>query len=203
MRLILVRHGQTQWNLERRFQGGGSDIRLNELGRRQARCSGLALKTEKIDAVYSSPLSRARDTAREIARHHRLRVRVEPGFTEIDAGDLEGALFERLPQEQPAFWKQWREGTGSIACPGGESLDDMMERTWAALGRIRARHPGDTVVVVSHTFTVLSLFLRALEMDTGLFRRLRLDVGSITVLDLDGDRARLVKFNDTCHWKEA
>ena len=100
MRLILVRHGQTQWNLERRFQGGGSDIRLNELGHRQARCAGMALKTEKIDAVYSSPLSRARDTSREIARHHRLRVRVEPGFTEIDAGDLEvGRLSEEYGDE--------------------------------------------------------------------------------------------------------
>lgn len=198
-----MRHGQTQWNLERRFQGGGSDIELNELGRRQARSAGLALKGEKIDAVYSSPLSRARDTAREIARHHRLRVRLEPGFIEIDAGELDGSLFERMPQEHPAFWKEWREGDGSITCTGGESLDDMMERTWAALGRIRARHPEDTVVVVSHTFTVISLLLRALEMRPGLFRRLRLEVGSITELDLDGDRARLVKFNDTCHWKEA
>lgn len=199
-----MRHGQTQWNLERRFQGGGSDIRLNELGRRQARAAGLALKGERIDAVYSSPLSRARDTARQIARHHRLRVRLEPAFTEIDAGDLDGFPFERLPQEHPAFWREWREGNGSIACPGGESLEDVMERTWAALGRIRARHREDTVVVVvCHTFTVISLLLRALEMAPAIFRRLRLEVGSITELHLDGDRARLVKFNDTCHWKEA
>ncbi len=197
-----MRHGQTQWNLERRFQGGGSDIRLNELGRRQARSVGLALKGDKIDAIYSSPLSRARDTAREIARHHRLRVRPEPGFIEINAGELDGSSFERMPQEHPAFWKEWREGSGSITCPGGESLDDVMARTWAALGRIRARHPEDTVVVVCHTFTVISLILRALGMAPGIFRRLRLEVASITVLDLDGDRARLVRFNETCHWKE-
>ena len=197
-----MRHGQTQWNLERRFQGGGSDIPLNELGRSQARSVGLAFKGDKIDAIYSSPLSRARDTAREIARHHRLRVRLEPGFIEIDAGDLDGSLFERLPQEHPAFWKEWREGNGSIACPGGESLDDVMLRAWAALGRVRARHPGDTVVVVCHTFTVISLILRALGMAPRIFRRLRLEVCSITELHLDGDRARLVRFNDTCHWKE-
>ncbi|MEK7848661.1 MAG: histidine phosphatase family protein [Chloroflexota bacterium] len=202
MRLILVRHGQTQWNLERRVQGGGSDVELNELGRHQAHTAGLALKDEKIDAIYSSPLRRARDTAREIARHHRRRVRVEPGFIEMDAGDLDGLAFERLPQVHPAFWKEWREGNGSIAWPGGESLEQMMERTWAAVERLRARHPKGTVVVAAHTFVVLCLMLKALDMPPGLFRRLRLEVGSITVLDLDGDRARLVKFNDTCHWKE-
>jgi probable phosphoglycerate mutase len=202
MRLILVRHGQTQWNVERRFQGGNSDIELNELGRRQARAVGEAMKAEKIDAIYSSPLSRARDTAQQIAQHHDMRVTLEPDFTEIDAGDLEGFPFGQLPEEHPAFWKQWREGTGSISCPGGESLDDVMERAWAALRRIRDRHPEDTVVVVCHTFTVIALFLKALDMAPGLFRRLRLEVGSFTVIDLNGDQARLVKFNDTCHWKE-
>ncbi|MDP6510721.1 MAG: histidine phosphatase family protein [Dehalococcoidia bacterium] len=202
MRLILVRHGQTQWNVERRFQGGGSDIELNEVGHRQARAVGEAMRAEKIDAIYSSPLSRARDTAQQIAQHHDMRVTLEPDFTEIDAGDLEGFHFGQLPQEHPAFWKQWREGTGSIACPGGESLGDVMERAWAALVRIRDHHPEDTVVVVCHTFTVIALFLRALNMAPGLFRRLRLEVGSFTVIDLNGDQSRLVKFNDTCHWKE-
>ncbi|MDP6099924.1 MAG: histidine phosphatase family protein [Dehalococcoidia bacterium] len=202
MRLILVRHGQTQWNVERRFQGSSSDIELNEQGRRQAWAAGEAMKAEKIDAIYSSPLSRARDTAQQIAQHHDLQVTLETDFTEIDGGDLEGSPFGQLPEEHPAFWKQWREGTGSISCPGGESLDDVMERAWAALRRIRDRHHGDTVVVVCHTFTVIALFLRALDLAPGLFRRLRLEVGSFTEIDLNGDQARLVKFNDTCHWKE-
>ena len=90
VKIILVRHGETEWNKIHRIQGGASDVPLNEVGKQQASNVAGRLKNEKIQAVYSSPLQRALYTAREIARYHCLEVNLAPALKEIDAGSLEG-----------------------------------------------------------------------------------------------------------------
>ncbi len=96
VRVILVRHGETDWNQERRVQGSGSDRELTETGKQQAESIGLRLKPERIQAIYSSPLRRALDTAQAIARHHQVEMQIEPSLNEIYAGELEGILIEKL-----------------------------------------------------------------------------------------------------------
>jgi len=201
MRAILVRHGETLWNARRRVQGGAFDIELSPVGKEQAEKVARALKEEKVAAVYSSPLKRALETARLIAGEHGLEVVVEPDLREIEAGKAEGMAIEDLERLFPDFWEDWRQGKGSIRWPGGESLEELASRVWGVVERIRREHPDDTVVIVAHIFVLICLVLQALGLDLGNFRRLRMDVGSISVLNFDRDRVFLEKLNDTCHWR--
>lgn len=199
LRLILVRHGETSWNKERRMQGGFSDIGLNERGKQQAACLGRALKNEEIVAIYASPLSRALDTAQAIAGRHQVQVRVDDDLREIDAGDLDGLSLDELGVKYSDFWQEWRRGTGTFRMPGGESLGELQDRAWRAIERIRQGTTQGTVVVVAHTFVVLSVICRALGLDLANIRRLRQDVGGFSILDFGQRGASLVALNDTCH----
>jgi probable phosphoglycerate mutase len=202
MRLILVRHGQTRWNEERRIQGGGSDNALDETGRHQAARVAQALKNHPLEAIYSSPMKRALDTARSIARRHHLPVTVDPDLREADMGEIDGLTIDELMQEFGEFWQEWRTSIGTAQFPGGESMQSLGQRVEEAFQRIRRSHPQGTVVVVGHTFALGTALVRFLGLELTHFRRFRLETASITVLDLGDDGATLVCLNDTCHWKE-
>jgi broad specificity phosphatase PhoE len=147
-RLIMVRHGQTLWNHERRIQGGSSDTPLSENGQQQIKDLGLSMKEVKIRAVYSSPLQRAQNTAQAIANHHHLKVNIEPDFRELEVGQFEGMSIEGLTKDFSSFLLDWREGDGKSKLPGGESLADLRDRTWGKVQEIISGTNG-TVVVVS------------------------------------------------------
>lgn len=202
LKLILVRHGQTRLNQERRIQGCFSDPELNEHGEWQAERLGWALREEKLSTIYSSPLRRALQTAQAIAHHHRLLVRVETAFQEINTGLLDGLSLEEVKSQHTAFFQEWRSGLGDLRLPGGESMAELQERAWGALQNIFQSHPEGEVVVVGHGFTLATLICRALNLPLPSFRRLRLDAGGISVLTWEGERATLAKFNDTCHLRE-
>ncbi|MBU2009119.1 MAG: histidine phosphatase family protein [Chloroflexi bacterium] len=205
MRLILVRHGETPWNEARRVQGGRSDIGLGERGLAQVERLAVALAGENIQAVYSSPLKRALATARAIARPHGLEVRPLSSLREIDAGQAEGLPVDRLKEDFAPFWKEWREGDGPITWPGGESVEQVARRAWGAIARLRRRHPGETVVVVGHAFVITSILVRALGLPPGHFRRLRVEAGSVSVLELNQKgplHNRLLLLNHTCPIRE-
>ena len=197
--LILVRHGETHLNAERYLQGSGSDVGLSPLGREQAERVAQALKGEELDAVYSSPLKRALETARAIATPHGLEVKVAPDLREVDAGELEGISLDELSRNYSELWEDWRWGSGSLRMPGGENLDDLQERAWAALERIVAAHSETAIVVVGHTFTNLVLICRALGLPPGFFRKMRQGLAAINVLRHDAIGWRLVSLNDRCH----
>ena len=203
LRLILVRHGETSFNHERRLQGSATDIELNETGREQVKELGEALKSEKVNAIYASPMRRARETALAIASHHGLTVQTETKLTEINTGDVEGLTIEQIEQQYSHFWKEWTQGTGSLKMPGGESLEDVRERAWGTIQRIYRIHPDGTVIVVCHTLTLLAIICAALNIDLSCFRRLRCDVAGLSILNMDGQSTSLVRLNDTCHLKEA
>ncbi len=203
MRFILVRHGQTHWNKQRRIQGGGADIDLDATGRHQAAQVAQALGNHTLEAIYSSPMKRARNTARAIARHHGLPVEIDPDLREADMGDLDGLTINEPSKQFGDFWQQWRADIASAQFPGGESMQSLRHRVEGAFQRIRERHPKGTVVVVGHTFALGTALVGALGLDLSYFRRFRLETGSITALDLEDGGATLVSLNDTCHWKEA
>jgi len=198
MKLILVRHGETEWNRENRVVGF-ADIGLNDEGRKQVRRLALALKEEKVDAIYSSPLSRAWETALEIARFHNGQVKADDAFQEMDAGELDGLTYEDMRERYGEFIKQWLRDPGSCTMPGGESLAGVQERAWLAVERVREKHPDGAVMVVSHNFVIMSIICRALGLDLGQFRRLRLNLASISILNIGQRGTSLVLFNDTCH----
>ena len=135
--LLLVRHGETDWNAERRWQGH-ADVPLNEHGRAQARDLAGRLATERVDAIYSSDLGRARETAEIVAARVGLSVVVDPDLREIDVGTREGLTG---PEVDGRPWD-------------GESKEAHTERTLRALLRIAERHPGAHVVVVGHGGTL-------------------------------------------------
>jgi len=198
MRLILARHGETMWNRENRVLGH-TEIELTEKGRKQAERLALALKDEKVTAIYSSPLRRARETADEIARFHHLEVVPDDALKELDAGELDGLTFGEVMARYGDFLKDWLEDIPSLRMPGGESMAELHERAWAAVERIVNHHPDGVVILVSHSFAIMSIISRALGMSLSNFRRLRLSVASISILNFGKRGTSLLQFNDTCH----
>lgn len=198
MKLILVRHGETQWNRENRVVGF-ADIGLNDEGRKQVKKLALALKEERVDAIYASPLSRAWETAQEVARYHDEEVKADDAFKEMDAGELDGLTYEDMRDRYGELIKQWLSEPASVIMPGGESLANVQERAWLAVEKIREKHPDDVVMVVSHNFVILCIICKALGLDLSQFRRLRPHVASISILNIGRRGMSLVLFNDTCH----
>lgn len=201
MKVILVRHGETQWNLENRIVGH-TEMGLNSTGRRQVELLARALSEEKVGAIYSSPLTRAVETANEIARMHGLDVRTEEGLKEVDAGELNGITIAEVMQRYGGFWDQWVKGIDYLRMPGGETMKELQDRAWSVVSRVVRDHPEETVILVTHTLTILSILTKALGMSLADFRRFRLSLASINVLDFKEHVTSLVSFNDTCHLRD-
>ena len=199
MKLILVRHGETEWNKQRRIQGCRSDTRLNQKGLEEADRLAAALRKERIDAIYSSPMKRAAETAQIIADACKLPVHLANELREIDAGELDG-LFEReLTGPYEAAWKGLRNGDASTPLPGGESLEDVQKRTSWAVDRMLEKYIDGTVLVVAHLLVNLAIVCQALGLDLSQVTRLRQAPASITILEMTTQGDSLLLLNDTCH----
>ena len=198
MRIILVRHGQTDANREGRFQGA-SDAPLNQTGLCQAQALGRRLSSEDLDAVYSSPQTRALQTASPIARAHSLSIDPLQDLRELDIGDLDGLRGPDLRERYPYVLEQWRVNVGALTMPGGESIVGLQERTWNAVLHIRDIHSQGTVAAISHNFAIQSILLKALGMDLRNFQRIRQDLAAITELDFTNGDPVLRSLNDRCH----
>ncbi len=199
VKIILVRHGETDWNIARRIQGGGSNTPLNETGQRQAEAVAARLKDEKITAVFSSPQQRALFTAQAIASYHNLAVQELPSLKEIRAGILEG----RLASELSLRFDEFMCGDGCDKKPqtpsGGESVEDVQKRAWETITGLAEQYPGGTLVIVTHYFVIMSLICRVLNLPIHLMNRFRLSTGTISVFTFDNGSPRLELFNDGCH----
>lgn len=199
MELILVRHGETEWNKQRRIQGCRSDTGLSPRGREQADKLAAVLRKERIDAIYSSPLKRALETAQTIAEACGLPVQTLPELREIDAGQLDGLLERELTGPLEAAWNELCSGNAAAQLPEGESLRDLQKRTSWAVDRMLEKHIDGNVVVVAHLLANLAITCQALDIDIRQIARLKQGLGSITILDLTTQGNSLVLLNDTCH----
>jgi len=199
LKLILVRHGETERNLAAKVQGGKSDIPLNENGKRQARLVGFALRRERLVAIYSSPLRRAFDTAREISLYHRLRIEKLPDLSEIDMGIVDGLDLEEIKENHKDFWRQWQKEDYLAQLPGGESPFQVRQRAWNALQSIIQRHREGCVVIVSHGISLQTIITALLEAPLSSFSHIYLGLASITVFHIEDGRTSLILLNDTCH----
>ena len=148
-RLIVVRHGETAWNVDTRIQGQ-LDIGLNATGERQAQQLGEALADETVAAVYASDLSRAWNTARAVAGSLGIEVIAEPRLRERAFGQFEGRTFADIEANSPDDARRWRTRDPEFAPAGGESLIVFRERVTAVVAELSARHPGEQVVLVAH-----------------------------------------------------
>ena len=166
--LLLVRHGETDWNRDRRWQGH-ADLPLNDDGRRQAQALADGLAEEPLDAIYSSDLARAYETARTVAERKGLPVAVDPDLREIDVGAWEGLTSDEIEERWPGDLSRWRAGEASLG-RGGETREQLHERIVRAARRIAAAHPGQRVLVVSHggALRALALHAQAMERDQRL-----------------------------------
>ena len=145
--ILLARHGETDWNSERRWQGHANQP-LNKAGRAQAQELAASLAETGIDAVYSSDLLRAHETARIVADRLGLPVEVDAGLREVDVGDWAGRVHSEIEGIDPEGFQRWQ--AGGKGWNGGESYEQMGERVVASVLRIAARHPGDTLLIVTH-----------------------------------------------------
>jgi probable phosphoglycerate mutase len=199
VRLILVRHGQTNHNRDS-IALGRDDVPLNDLGLRQAEALGDYLATETIAAIYTSPLQRAARTAQAIASRHGIDVTTEDDLVEMEVGELDGLPYPQIRQRYPGVIERWLSESGpEHPFPGGESLVQVAERAWSAAQRLGAVHAQDTVVAVTHNFVILCLLTRALGLDLAKFRRLKHEVASVSVIEFAGERTTVVSINDRCH----
>jgi broad specificity phosphatase PhoE len=168
-RFYLVRHGATEWNINKRAQGQ-ADVPLTAEGRVQADEAAERLAKVHLDAVYSSDLSRARDTAEEIAKPHDLDVIEDPDLREIDQGDWTGLTTDEIRERWPDRWGPARHYN---ARPGGESPQQVRTRALAALERIAEKHPDGEVAIVSHGGTIRWISAEALGYDDKRSARIR------------------------------
>jgi len=197
-RVLLIRHGETIWNQERRCQGF-TDVPLSERGAEQAKALALALKTLPLAAIYCSDLIRAKKTAEIIAEPHRILIRPEARLREMNQGVLEGQNLEGLLSGHPELLKKWMQEPAEVEMPEGESLRSVQARAWNALQDIVKRHPEETVAVISHNLACLGIICQAINLDLNHFRRLRIENASISELYFTSHGPVLIRLNDLNH----
>jgi broad specificity phosphatase PhoE len=194
--LHLIRHGATALN-PGHYQGR-LDPPLDERGRRQAALLAGWLRDVPFDAVCTSDLSRARQTAEALAAGRPLEVCPLPAFREQAYGPWEGLSFEEAAAQYPELWQRYHSGDVDTRLPGGESFRDVMERVRGGLEELRREYEGRTVALVSHVGCLRAVLSLVLELDPARRHMLHLDNTSWSVLEL-GPPPLLRRFNDTCH----
>jgi probable phosphoglycerate mutase len=202
-RINLVRHGATQLTAENRFSGAVG-VELSEEGRQQAALLGERLNRDRIDAIYSSDLSRAVDTANLIGARCRLTTTVVEALREIGHGHWEGLTRAEVEERFPGEYQTWESDPFTYAPEGGESGVAVLARALPALREIVTRHPAQNVVIVSHKATIRLLLSSLLGIDERGYRdRLDQAPACLNVLDFrDAVHVRLMLFNDTSHYSE-
>lgn len=197
MRLFLVRHGITPYNIQARYTGQ-ADIPLSPLGVRQAEAVGLRLASEHIDAVVSSDLQRARVTAQAIAWHHDLPVQEDPDLRENGLGDWEGLTFAEVRARNAELLIHWHLEPDA-APHGGETMFQVRERAERALARWQARYPEGTVVWSTHGGFIGIVLCHLLGLDLIHRRQFILGNTSITAVDFRRGYPLLLYVNETAH----
>jgi probable phosphoglycerate mutase len=201
MHLILIRHGETVWNKERRMQGH-SDSPLSEKGLQQARLLGRRLGQMKFDALYSSDSGRAHHTARCVAEVTGHDIMVEPRLRERNFGVFEGLTREEMEARYPEEYARFKNRDLHFAMPRGESGAAFRQRAVDCMGEIVARHPGQLVVVVTHGL-VLDVFYRIAKGIPFEERRIHELVNAgINRLHYDGNTWHIEVWGDGSHLEE-
>jgi broad specificity phosphatase PhoE len=203
-RIILVRHGQTAWNVGapsaegERFRGR-VDLPLNERGHAQALALAERLADEPIAAIYASPLQRAMETAEPTARRLGLTVQPLEGIIDINYGDWQEHPHSEVARLYPTLYRQWLQEPHLVRPPGGESLEEVRDRAMAALCQVMDCHQDQTVLVAAHQVVNKVLVCAMLGLDNSHFWCIRQDNGCLNVFDYKEGVFTTILINDTCH----
>jgi len=198
-KVLLIRHGHVEGINPWRFRGR-NDLPLTQLGRAQAEAVAQRVATTwKPSAVYASPMSRALDTARAIARRFELPVRADPDLLEIDYGQWHGLTREDVVAKWPSEGDLWFNSPDQAHIPGGERLRDVHARTSRGIRNLVERHPNETIVIVAHEAINRVVLLGALELPLSHYWRFRQGPCCINELDFEGGKCIVSSINDTAH----
>ncbi|MGD9116890.1 MAG: histidine phosphatase family protein [Dehalococcoidia bacterium] len=197
MRLILARHGETDYNQEWRYQGR-TDIGLNRTGRRQAERLRHRLSLQPLDVIYTSKLKRAGHTAAVIARRRGVPVRACDELAELDFGKLEGLTYDEIVARYP----DWKPDEDGFDAYGGENLAQLARRIKAFEKKLRGDNPAEAeILIVAHGGPLRVLLCRLLGLNIENWRYFRLAPGSLTEVEDFGNQPVLTRLNDVSHIK--
>ncbi|HEX9896433.1 MAG TPA: histidine phosphatase family protein [Dehalococcoidales bacterium] len=201
MRLLLVRHGDTEFNSGHRFMGY-SDIELSPDGQHQIERLCDYLVDERIEAAYASDLMRAITTARILTDGRGLVVTPCPELREMNYGVCEGLTFGEINQNYPEVAKQCANFTPSLEFPEGETFRDFSKRVVTFLERLKAHKPSDTILIVSHNGPLKTLVCHYLGIDQQHWWQIRIDTASLSIIDVSPRGAMLSRLNDISYLKK-
>lgn len=200
--VLLIRHGQSRGNAERRF-GGHTATPLSTRGRKQAEATARSLKSEALTAIYSSDLARAIETARPLAKLTGLPINGTSAFRERGVGVMEGLTFEEAAQQHPEQYAALLRRDFEHVLTGGESYRQLLDRAWQKLDEIIAQNRGGKIAVFSHTGTICILALHLMgALDSPELKPVWISSGNcgITRFELREDGfVRVLNVNDTSH----
>lgn len=195
--LLLVRHGQTQWNAEDRIQGE-TDVPLTAEGRAQVERLAARLAEAPPSVIYASDLSRAQETASTVAAACGCAVRPDARLRAPSRGVWEGLTWAEIVARYPEQVQAWQADRHSVP-PGGESFDSLVDRLRGLLSDLHQRHPAQTVLAAAHGVPLRLLICLALGIDPALTWNFHVDNASISDLQFEPEGAVLVRLNDCCH----
>ncbi len=193
--LVLIRHATNDWVHKGLLAGWTPGVHLNEEGRAQAHALAERLAASQLDAVYSSPLERALETAQAVAAPHGLEVLVREGIGEVQYGEWNGRPLRELYKKP--LWMAVQVHPSDTRFPGGETIGEMQARVVAALDEIRSAHAQGIVVVVAHADVIKAAVAYFTGVPLDLFQRLVISPASVTVVGFGRFGPRLLRMNDT------
>jgi broad specificity phosphatase PhoE len=196
--VLLVRHGQTESNITGYFMGWSNED-ISEVGYAQAHSISSRLAEFPIASIYTSPLKRTMNTARILAKPHRLEPEVMDDLIEIGLGDWQGLHRDEISRQWPEIWKQSRIDPSDIALPNGESFQQVTDRAVRAFNRIVADNADRQVLAVTHDVVIRVLVAHVLGVSNSVYRRLEVGNASLSIIRVEDDRVRIVTLNDTAH----
>ena len=197
-KVILVRHGETLWNLEMKYQGH-CDIALTEKGIKQAELAASSLMKEPISAVYASDLCRAFATAESIANKHNLQVTAIPELREINFGQWEGLTYDKINSQWSDIMAKLFTHPDEIKIPDGETFREVKERATIALSKLIKQHSNETIVVVSHGGTIRTILCAILNIHLNHLWNIKQDNTAINILEYYDNQVLVSLVNGTFH----
>ena len=196
--IYLLRHGQTAWNKDRIFRGW-HDIPLDNYGLAQAECASRVLEGVRLAKIYSSPLSRAVQTAEPIATRQNLQITEVPQLLDIDYGQWTGKNQNEIEKLYPDLNRQWLESPDQVRFPEGEDLAAVRQRAFPKLAELTGASDEGPILIVSHRVVLKVLICAALDMSLSRFWQVQVDTASLSLLSFKKGIFTLCLLNDTCH----
>ena len=197
-RLLLVRHGQSEWNAAGRIQGQ-IDIQLDKAGLQQAQRIADRLADETVAAIYSSPLQRAKVTADAIAVRFNLPVKLDPRLMEYDFGVISGSTWNDVVENHPEFASRWVEDPWAVPVTGSEGRVNFAARVMSAVQDMVAQHPAEQVVVVAHGGTFGVYLTAMLGLDLNRRHPFHFGNTSLSLVEVRAGAFHIHYLNNTCH----